>query len=109
MYVYIINFVKLCHRYVLMCCSDSMNNYVCGCLCIEVFFENEVNFEFLGMTVTNQNFMHEKIKIVLNSGNFCCYSIRKLLPSHLLSINVKLYKIAILPIVLYGLKVDHLQ
>jgi hypothetical protein len=37
MYVYVINFVKLCHRYVLMCCSDSMNSYVWGCLCIEVF------------------------------------------------------------------------
>jgi hypothetical protein len=41
MYIYIMNFVKLCHRYVLMCCSDSMNNYVWGCLCIEVFFLND--------------------------------------------------------------------
>jgi hypothetical protein len=41
MCVYITNFVKLCHRYVLMCCSDSMNNYVLGCLFIEVFFLND--------------------------------------------------------------------
>jgi hypothetical protein len=38
MYVYVINLITLCHSYVLMCCSDSMDNYVWGCLCIEVIF-----------------------------------------------------------------------
>jgi hypothetical protein len=41
--VYIINFIKLCHSYVRLfkCCSDSMNNYVWGCWCFEVFFLND--------------------------------------------------------------------
>jgi hypothetical protein len=28
-------------------------------------------FKYLGMTVTNQNLIHEEIKSILNSGNTC--------------------------------------
>jgi hypothetical protein len=40
----------------------------------------------------------------LNSGNACCHSVQYLLSSCLLSKNVKItiYKIIILPVVLYG-------
>jgi hypothetical protein len=56
------------------------------------------------MTLENQNFMHEKIKSRLNSSNACYHSVQSLLSSCLLSRNVKvkIYKIIILPVVLYG-------
>jgi hypothetical protein len=48
--------------------------------------------------------MHEEIKSRLNSGNACYHSVQSLLPSRLLSRNVKvkIYKTIILPFVLYG-------
>jgi hypothetical protein len=48
--------------------------------------------------------MHEEIKSRLNSGNACCLSVQSLLSSCLLSRNVevKIHKIIILPVVLYG-------
>jgi hypothetical protein len=48
--------------------------------------------------------MHEEIKSRLNSGNACYHSVQSLLPSRLLSRNlkVKIYKTIILPVVLYG-------
>jgi hypothetical protein len=33
--------------------------------------ENREKFKYFGMTVTNQNFIHEEIKSRLNSGNTC--------------------------------------
>jgi hypothetical protein len=69
-------------------------------------FENvsQLQFKYLGMTVTNQNLIQEEIKRRWNSGNACYNSVQNLLSSHLLSKNVKvrLYKIIILPVVLYG-------
>jgi hypothetical protein len=61
-------------------------------------------FKYLGTTLTVQNHMHEEIKNRLNSGNACCHSVQSLLPSCLLSRNlkVKIYKTIILPVVLYG-------
>jgi hypothetical protein len=56
------------------------------------------------MTLTNQNDIHNEIKIKLNSGNAFYYSVQNLLSSRLISKNlkIKIYKIVILPVVLYG-------
>jgi hypothetical protein len=55
------------------------------------------------VTVTNQDFIQEEIKRRLNSGNACYNSVQNL-SSRLLSKNVKvrIYKIIILLVVLYG-------
>jgi hypothetical protein len=69
-------------------------------------FENVSQFKYLGMTVTNQNLNEEEIKKRLNSGNAYYRSVQNLLPSHLVSKNVKLlmYKTITLPMFLYGCK-----
>jgi hypothetical protein len=61
-------------------------------------------FKYLGTTVTNQNLIQEEIKRRLNSGNACYHWVQNLLPSRLLSKNVKvrIYRTIILPVVLYG-------
>jgi sorting nexin-29 len=66
--------------------------------------ENVSQFKYLGTTVTNQNLVQEEIKRRSNSGNACYHSVQNLLSSRLLSKNVKvrIYKIIILPMVLYG-------
>jgi hypothetical protein len=67
-------------------------------------FETVAHFIYLGMTVTNQNLIKEEIKRRWNSGNAYYHSVQNLLSSHLISKNVKIriYKITILPVVLYG-------
>jgi hypothetical protein len=54
--------------------------------------------------LTNQNDIRDEIKSRLNSGNACYYSVQNLLSSRLISKNlkIKIYKTAILPVVLYG-------
>jgi hypothetical protein len=55
-------------------------------------------------TITNQNLIQEEIKRRMNSGNACYHSVQNLLPSRLLSKNIKIriYKTITLPMALYG-------
>jgi hypothetical protein len=58
----------------------------------------------LGTNLTNQNSIQEEIKSRLKSGNACYHSVQNILSSSLLSknIQIKIYRITILPVVLYG-------
>ena len=58
----------------------------------------------MGTTLTNQNSIQEEIKSRLNLGNAWYYSVQNLLPSTLLSKNLKIkkYRTIILSVVLYG-------
>jgi hypothetical protein len=60
--------------------------------------------------VTNQNLIQKDFVKRLNSGNACYHSIQNLLPSRLLSKNLKIRicKTIILPVVLYGYQVWYL-
>jgi hypothetical protein len=67
-------------------------------------FKNVAQFRYLGKIITNQSLIQEEIKRRLNSGNACYHSVQNLLYSRLLSKKIKIiiYKIIILPAVLYG-------
>jgi hypothetical protein len=43
--------------------------------------ENVTKFKQLEMTLTNQHFIHEEIKIILNSGSACSHSKNIVFPS----------------------------
>jgi hypothetical protein len=72
--------------------------------------ENKSQFQYLRTTVTNQNLSQAEIKRRLNLGNTCYHSVQNLLSSRLLSKNLKIriYKIIILPVVLYGCETSSL-
>jgi len=61
-------------------------------------------FKHLGTTLTNQNSSQEEIKSRLRSGNAYNHLVQNLLPSSLLTKNlkIKIYRTKILPFVLYG-------
>jgi hypothetical protein len=48
-------------------------------------FEKVEKFKYFGMTLTNQNDIHDEIKSRLNSGNTCYYSVQNVLYSRLIS------------------------
>jgi hypothetical protein len=68
------------------------------------FIERVEEFKYLGTTLPNQNSIQVEIKSRLKLGNACYYSVQNPLFSRLLSKNlkIKIYRIIILPVVLYG-------
>jgi len=67
-------------------------------------FDRVEDFKYLGTILTNQNSIAEEINSRLKSGNAYYHSVQNLLSSRLLSKNlkIKIYRTAILPVVLYG-------
>jgi hypothetical protein len=67
-------------------------------------FERVEELRYLVTTLTDQNCIQEKIKSRLKSGKACYHSVQNLLPSSLLSKNIKIktYRTIILHMVVYG-------
>jgi hypothetical protein len=66
--------------------------------------EKVEEFKYLGTMLTDLNSIHKEIKSRLKLGNACYHSVQNLLSYRLLSKNlkIKIYRIIILPVVLYG-------
>jgi hypothetical protein len=54
------------------------------------FFESVEQLKYMGTALTQQNYIHEKIKSRLKSGNAWYHSVQIFLSSGLLSRNIKL-------------------
>ena len=67
-------------------------------------FEKVENFEHLGKTLKDQNYIQEEIKSRLKSGNACYHSMQNLVSFSLLpkNLKIKIYRTIMLPVVLYG-------
>jgi hypothetical protein len=81
-------------------------------------FKTVTQFKYVGTTATVRILIQEEINSILNSGNAFYHSIQILMSSRLLSKNtiVRIHKIIILPVILYGcetwsltLTVEHRQ
>jgi hypothetical protein len=61
-------------------------------------------FKYFGTAVTNQSLIEKEIKRRLNLDNDCYHRVQNLLTFRLLSkiVKIRIYKIIILPVVLYG-------
>jgi hypothetical protein len=68
------------------------------------YFENVAQFRYFGTTLTSQNVIQMEIKRILISGSSCYHLVQNLSIYPLLSknINIRVYKIIILHVVLYG-------
>jgi hypothetical protein len=69
-----------------------------------ISFESVEEFTCLGTTLLKQNSIQEEVKSRLKLGYACYHSVQNLLPSSLLSKNlkIKIYITIIFPVVLYG-------
>jgi hypothetical protein len=67
-------------------------------------FERVEDFNYVGINLTNQNYIQEGFTSIVKSGNACYHLVQNLFSSSLLSKNlkIKIYRTVILPVVLYG-------
>jgi hypothetical protein len=61
---------------------DSVQNH--NIRTANVVLENVAKYKYMGMTLTNQNDIHNEIKSRLNLGNACYHSVQNLLSFHII-------------------------